>query len=91
MSNLDSRLRKILQDNSGYGSMSDAYVINQIKQAFEDHYNGESYDIVPHDAGYMTGKEWYEKFLLELPDQASKYAKSTVLSAARRATGVSDD
>jgi hypothetical protein len=36
MPNLDDKLKEILQANSGYGSMSDEYVIAQIKQAFAD-------------------------------------------------------
>jgi|GEM_PF-5934613 len=36
----------------------------------------------------MTGQEWYERFNLELPQLKSKYSRSTIDSAAKKAAGI---
>lgn len=65
MSDLDDKLREILDGNFG-ADYSDA--IAQIKQAFAEHYDAIEKDTLHYVSNLklMTGQEWYERFEHEL-------------------------
>jgi hypothetical protein len=82
MSSLENKLREILPH---YDEDVENLMIAQIKQAFADE-------------GYLTGQEWYYRFVKELPhhanaeidDERGYLETKQVLNAAKRAAGVSD-
>lgn len=104
MSNLNEKLREILENNfkivsSGIPHMRHAHAveitseekIDQIKQAFEE--EGWHNLMDAKDREFMSGQEWYERFEKEIRSWTNagdiSFTDTAYLKAAKKASGVS--
>lgn len=98
MSDIDDRLRGIIVEMAMVETFEPDVFVSTIKQIFAD----GGYVPIGNDArramwlgGYMTGQEWYNRFVVEIGDDAQHCAPLSctcdVLEAAQRASGIGDE
>lgn len=99
MASLDDKLRGII--GNGYDRFDVEKAIAQIKQAFADEgwIKPEGADLIADVLDdMMTGQEWYDRFMKELPDSIDLvhpdrevFDRRWAITAAKKAAGLTDD